>query len=87
MPRNPAWLQALVVVCHRVPVSPFWLPKPGVVGSSPIVRFARKPRKHAAFVVSEGWRHSRLDAYSAPKRSTTASHGQDSECHCAGAKQ
>ena len=35
-----------------------WLPKPRVAGSSPVVRFTRKPRKSEAFVVSVARRAS-----------------------------
>jgi len=37
--RKPAWLTAIVVVRCRGSGPPDWLPKPGVAGSSPVVRF------------------------------------------------
>ena len=39
---KPAWLRPIVVVRHRVSTPSARLPMPGVVGSSPIVRFTER---------------------------------------------
>jgi hypothetical protein len=54
---EPAWVSASVVLRRRASRPWAWLPKPGVAGSSPVVRFVesrQKPPICGAFALQDG---------------------------------